>query len=82
MANGDSQRSLELSQGVRSNTLFEEPTINTDSFREKLEKDIAFLRDRIERLQSQCKSNSLSLHTYQHMLDDRLEILARLRSHD
>ena len=78
MANSDNQHSPEFSNNAKSNRLFEEPATSSDNFREKLERDIAFLRDRIQRLQEQQKDNPISLRTYKNMLNDRLAILARL----
>lgn len=46
-------------------------TINYGSILRKVEQDIAFLKDRIERLKLQEQPNSVVLNTYQAMLASR-----------
>ncbi len=55
--------------------------VNVDAMSEKVEHDIAFLQERIQRLQQQSTPNDVVIKTYQSMLASRQSVLAWLRRH-
>ncbi len=49
--------------------------IKIEEISEKIEQDVSFLRDRIQRLESQTKPNTVIIKTYEEMLHSRLSVL-------